>query len=235
MLTLALSDLAVLLALVPAVAWLLNRFPIHKATWKISIPVHVLATIPFSMIHVGTMIAIREAVYSYLGHSYDDFADVPVEFLNEYGKDFFAYWLILSIIWAYRYFRTKQASKRGEQLPLDLVRAIPDEPARKYREEFVVKTRNREIIVNVGDVSWVEAAGNYVVLHLDGESHTVRESITILEQTLNPGQFARVHRSRIVNLDFVKEIHPWFHGDSRIIMRDGTVVNFSRRYRGRVM
>ena len=71
-------------------------------------------------------------------------------------------------------------------------------------------------------------------LHLGASSYRVRESMQSVELSLDPSSFVRVHRSRIVNLDRIRAIHPWAYGDSRIVMQDGTIVNFSRHYRARL-
>jgi DNA-binding LytR/AlgR family response regulator len=52
-----------------------------------------------------------------------------------------------------------------------------------------------------------------------------------MERELGARDFLRVHRSYLVNLDAVKEIQPWFHGDQRLVLCDGTLLNLSRRYR----
>jgi two-component system LytT family response regulator len=77
----------------------------------------------------------------------------------------------------------------------------------------------------------VEAAGNYVRLHVGSEEYIVRESITRLEAMLGPRQFARVHRSTIVNLNRVRELRPWFSGEMIIVMQNGTELKLSRTYR----
>ncbi|NIR41659.1 MAG: DNA-binding response regulator, partial [Actinobacteria bacterium] len=74
-------------------------------------------------------------------------------------------------------------------------------------------------------------AGNYAVIHAGGDEHLVRETMTDLEAQLGPKGFARIHRSTIVNLDRVKEIHPWFKGDHLVILNDGTELSLTRKYR----
>ena len=76
----------------------------------------------------------------------------------------------------------------------------------------------------------IEAAKNYVHLHTAKDSYRLRGTIEGLQQRLDPSKFLRVNRSQIINLDSVKELHPWFHGEYRIILNDGTEINWSRRY-----
>ena len=98
-------------------------------------------------------------------------------------------------------------------------------------DRILVKTGSRVLFVNPCDIDWVEAAGNYVKLHVNKDEYIVRESITRLETMLAARQFARVHRSTIVNLNRVKELRPWFSGEMIIVMNNGTELKLSRTYR----
>lgn len=103
---------------------------------------------------------------------------------------------------------------------------------------FVVRSVGKMLLIDVADVDWIEAAGNYVRLHHGGESHLLRETMTALEGRLDPNRFVRIHRSTIVNLDRVKELRHILHGDYAVILRDGTRLTLSRGFRetfGRVL
>ena len=100
-----------------------------------------------------------------------------------------------------------------------------------YLERLVVKSRGRVFFLRANEVDWVEAAGNYVKIHVGGERHLIRETMGELESQLDPKHFARVHRSSIVNLDRVKEIQPWFKGEHVVLLEDGTQLSLSRKYR----
>jgi len=141
------------------------------------------------------------------------------------------YGLFLGVRWAASALRGPEETP-AQQLAFDLVRAPAG--AEQHRERFVVRRRGREVVVPARDVDWIQAAGRNVVLHLGPESYRVHESMQAVEQSLDPRSFVRVHRSRIVNLDRIRAIYPWASGDFRILMQDGSVVNFSRRYRSRL-
>ncbi len=96
---------------------------------------------------------------------------------------------------------------------------------------FLVKARGRMLLIKAEECDWLEAAGNYVELHVGGKAHLVRDTLQSLEQRLDPTQFVRIHRSRIVNLDRIREILPDAHGDFEVVLRDGTQLRMSRRYR----
>jgi two-component system LytT family response regulator len=95
-------------------------------------------------------------------------------------------------------------------------------------ERLLVKSGGRISFVRVQDIDWIEAAANYVRLHVGKQEHLLRESMTALEKKLDPAQFARIHRSTIVNLERIREMQPAFHGDYVIILRDGTELALSR-------
>jgi two-component system LytT family response regulator len=103
-----------------------------------------------------------------------------------------------------------------------------------YTERLVLREEGRASFLRVGDIDWVEAAGKHVQVHAGGRVHTVRESISTLEEQLDPKRFVRVHRSAIVNLDRVREVQAWFHGDFVLLLEDGTQVTTGRGYRERL-
>lgn len=100
---------------------------------------------------------------------------------------------------------------------------------------LVVKEGGRVFFVKAGEIRWVEAAGNYARAHVAGASHLIRTSLKELEARLPDGQFARIHRGIIVNLEHVREIQPYVHGDYRVVLDDDTVLRMSRRYRHAVL
>jgi DNA-binding LytR/AlgR family response regulator len=100
-------------------------------------------------------------------------------------------------------------------------------------ERFAVRRKGREIMVEVADIDWIEASGNYAVLHVGDETFEIRSSLTRLEGELDPKRFVRVHKSHLVNIARVVEVTPWVSGDWRIRLQGGAEVNLSRRYRQR--
>ena len=96
---------------------------------------------------------------------------------------------------------------------------------------LVVKTEGRVLLLRNEDVDWVEAADNYVVLHVGPDTHMLRETMNSIEARLPAEKFIRVNRSTIVNIDRIKELQPLFHGEYVIILKNGTKLTFSRGYR----
>ena len=107
-------------------------------------------------------------------------------------------------------------------------------PERRTLDRFLVRTRSRMVLVPAREVDWIGSASNYVELHCGKETHLVRGTLQSLEERLDPARFLRIHRSTIVNIDRVKELHPWSHGDLMVVLHDGVELRLSRRYRDRL-
>jgi len=105
---------------------------------------------------------------------------------------------------------------------------------RRYLTRLLVKTGSRTVLLRASDIDWIESAGNYVRLHAGKERHLLRETMTALEGKLDPEQFVRIHRSTMVNLERVRELEPYFHGDHVLKLTDGTRLTLSRTYRERL-
>jgi two-component system, LytTR family, response regulator len=99
------------------------------------------------------------------------------------------------------------------------------------RTRFLVPARGKTVVVDAAQVDWIEAADYYICLHCGGTSHLLRDTMDEIERQLDPQQFFRVHRSAIVNLARVREIHPLFRGDCELRLADGAAVRLSRNRR----
>lgn len=112
---------------------------------------------------------------------------------------------------------------------LEDVRARP-----KYFDRLVVRSGGRILIVRVDEIDWIEAAANYVKLHIGARVYLLRETMNRLEEKLDPASFIRIHRSTIARVDRIKELEPLFQGDYLVILHDGTRLTSSRSYRDRL-
>jgi two-component system LytT family response regulator len=131
--------------------------------------------------------------------------------------------------------RTQIASKQGQVIDSRLVSLLEElREERKYPERLIVKSSGRVFFVRSEEIDWVEASGNYVKVHTKADAHLLRESMKNMEAKLDPKTFVRIHRSAIVNIDRIKELEPWFHGEYIVIMRDGTRLTASRVFSDRL-
>jgi two-component system LytT family response regulator len=105
----------------------------------------------------------------------------------------------------------------------------------QYLTRFTSRDGDRFVLVRAADVDWIEAAANYVRLHVGTRFFQVRIPMVELERQLDPAQFARVHRSAIVNLDRIAEIRPEWHGEYQVVLSTGVSLRLSRGYRDRLL
>ena len=110
-----------------------------------------------------------------------------------------------------------------------LLADIRDRP--RYFERLVVRSGGRILILRVDDIDWIEAAANYVKLHVGPRVYLLRETMNRLEEKLDPARFIRIHRSTIVRVDRIRELEPLFQGDYLVILHDGSRLTSSRSYR----
>ena len=104
-----------------------------------------------------------------------------------------------------------------------------------YTNRIVFKSRGRILFLPVSEIRWIGAEENYVRLCTERETHLLRETMAHLEERLDPHLFMRVHRSFIVNLQYVKEVRTEHDGESYVIMIDGQRVAMSRSYKSRIL
>lgn len=129
------------------------------------------------------------------------------------------------------------ATRRARLLAPDVVQLLRELSAgtsETYISRFPVKSRGEIYFVRADDVDWIDADGNYVALHAAGRTHLVRETIKSVESRLDPAKFVRVHRSAIINVDRLKKLQPYFHGEYVVTLNDGTTLTSSRSYSDRL-
>lgn len=221
------SSALVSLLLLPALLALCSRFPLHADTWRRRLPAYVLASVAWSVLHVVGMVLLRKAGYLLMGEHYaiDDWLR---RFAYEYLKDARTFALIVVVDHGYRWFWLRL---QGEARLLDLPDDAPPAAPVERPERFLVRKLDREFLVAAAEIEWLQAAGNYVNLHVRGRDYPLRSTMAAIEAQLDPARFARIHRSYMVNLDLVASIEPLDTGDARVHLRDGTVLPCSRRHR----
>jgi len=111
-------------------------------------------------------------------------------------------------------------------------RQITQAPEASCRlDRLVIKSGGRVIFLKAEEIDWIEGAGVYAKLHAGGKTHLYRETVGGLAARLDPRRFVRVHRSNLVNIDRIKELQPYSHGEYIIILKDETRLKLSRGYR----
>lgn len=131
--------------------------------------------------------------------------------------------------------RTQIESQASGDLGRRLIALMKDlrrEPAKTDR--LVVKSGGRLFFLRTDEIDWVEAAGNYVRLHVGSQAHLLRETMNGIEARLDPERFFRIHRCRIVNIERIQEMQPWLNGEYSVVLRSGVQLTLSRGYRERL-
>jgi len=221
------SSLMVMLLLVPAQIAFDRRFPIRADTWRRSLLWHLLATVPYSLVHVTAMVLIRQAVYSIAGERYD-FGNWGEQFGYEYLKDARSYGVLLSMVYLYRLILLRL---QGEASVLAAPETGPTPETIERPERFLVRKVDAEFLIEARNIEWLEAAENYVNLHVRGRVYPLRSTMAAILDRLDPQLFVRVHRSFIVNLAFLEKIEPMESGDAKLLLKNGHRIPCSRRYR----
>ncbi|MBB5519974.1 LytR/AlgR family response regulator transcription factor [Amphiplicatus metriothermophilus] len=101
----------------------------------------------------------------------------------------------------------------------------------RYPERLSFKDGSKVVVLNADEVEWIDAAGDYMCIHAGGKTHIIRETMKTLEARLDPARFQRIHRSAIVNVNKVKELHPHSNGEYFLILENGVELKLSRSYK----
>jgi two-component system, LytTR family, response regulator len=101
------------------------------------------------------------------------------------------------------------------------------------RQILVEIDEGRQTLLALDAIDLIRADGNYLSILSSGTTYRRRGTLSDLESRLDPARFLRLNRSEIVRLEAIREIQPWFHGDARVVLTDGAVLTWSRRYRAR--
>jgi two-component system, LytTR family, response regulator len=128
----------------------------------------------------------------------------------------------------------RQIAEANVRVRLDaLLGELSERP--RYATRLAVKARGRTLFLLTDEIDWVSAADNYLELHAGPNTYVVRETLSQLQSKLDPQRFVRIHRSTLVNVERVKEMHPMFAGDQTLVLNDGTKLQVSRTHRQRLM
>jgi hypothetical protein len=213
------SSVIIIVALTPLIGRAAAMFPPRRDGWFRFLLGHVGAATAFSLLHIAGMVALRKLAFGLSGESYV-FADsdgIWFPLLYEWRKDLLTYASIAVLYWSWRWLLPLAFNKKIEVLQHDA--------------RIEIRDGTRTILIEPGDIAWLEAAGNYVEIHAGGASHLARGTLAAFEQKLAGRGFVRVHRSRLVNRKRVAAFKPTPSGDLEITLDDGRTIAGSRRYR----
>jgi two-component system, LytTR family, response regulator len=123
---------------------------------------------------------------------------------------------------------TPQSSEIASRLDA-LLTTLQTEPA--YARRLLIQEEERSFFLEVSRIDWIESARNYVCVHSADQTYILRSTLESVRTKLDPKRFLQINRSEIVNVDRISELRTWFHRDQKVILKTGTELNWSRRYR----
>lgn len=213
--------------LAPLVAWLGRRFQVDRANFGRHFFIHLGASLDLALLHIVAAVGLQDLLHVAAGQPFV-FSDALLDnFTLFYHWNVLIYWAILAIVHAYDYQRDLEVRRAA-------LAQLETQVARRWIERLLVEHEGRRVFVRAADVDWIEAAKNYVRVHVSDRTHVLRSTLSALEERLDPARFRRISRSTLVNLDAVKELQPWFHGDAVCILKSGVRLTVSRNFRDRV-
>jgi len=126
--------------------------------------------------------------------------------------------------------RLEREQKESYQKVLDQMRKREG-----FLQRIMVKQGPRFFYVKTDEIMYISAEQKYMELHTEKKTFLIRETMNSIEGSLDPAKFARIHRSTLLNVEYMQEIQPWFHGDCTVILKTGEKLTLSRRYRDRLI
>ena len=224
------SSVMMVVLLSPIVSWMVWKIPPpiggSPSAWLPAAALHFGAASIYSVLHVAGMVAIRHAGYATWGWPYDfsNNGDYVLPFFYEWRKDLLTYTTNALGFWAWGLWITYSASQKLQSAPLPMT----------AEERIEIRDGARVSLVDPADIAWIEAAGNYVEIHVGGVSHLARGTLAAFEQKLAGRGFLRVHRSRLVNRSRMTAFKSTPSGDVEITLDDGRTIAGSRRFRAAI-
>ena len=207
------------------VAWLGRRFRVDRANFGRHFFIHLGASLDLALLQLVVAVGVQDLVHAAAGQPFVFAQKLVDNFTLFYHWNVLIYWTILAVVHARDYHRDLE-ERRAALAELERRLAV-----RPVTERLLVESDGRSFFVRANDVDWMEAAKNYVRLHVGDTTHVLRPTLGALEERLDPERFRRISRSMLVNLDRVREVQPWFHGDAVVILESGARLSLSRRYR----
>jgi hypothetical protein len=201
----------------PAVLWLVRRFPVARDRWLRRAAVQIAGALVATLVLIGVSAILATA---FLG----DGRPLPQAATEELIANGPLVACAVVALMAMANVVHSIGHARGAA-------PIADDG---YLTRLPIKTRGRVTVLDLDQVDWIETQGNYLALHVGGQTHLIRESLTALEPRLDPHRFARVHRRAMVAVDRIEAITALGAGDATLRLRGGAEVRLSRGYRGRL-
>jgi two-component system LytT family response regulator len=131
--------------------------------------------------------------------------------------------------------KAQLASRSAEAANRQILGLLETIAARdRHLKRVAVRSAGKTLFIDVEDIDWIDAAENYVQLHVGKASHLLHVTMNALEKSLDPAAFVRVHRSIIVQVGRIAELQPAPHGEYVIVLQGGVRLRSGRTYGDRL-
>ena len=218
--------------LTPLVIRLAARFPFAKGRFLQAFLVHIPAAAGLSLLQLGLYSVVATILSgSGINRAIGLYRELVLE---EFHQSVLVYALIIAIYSAHQFLFKAARTKPPVSADIESIEnkaaqqtAAPSE----YLSRVSIKVNGRIVLLNIEDVEWIASEDNYVSLHSKGKTYLLRETMDRMEEKLDPSSFVRLRRSTIVRIDQIQELHPASKGEFEILLKDGTRLSSTRRYR----
>lgn len=228
------------------VLWFARRYAFGGLGWFRFFGIHIPAGAIFALTQLGIYVAIASILFNDGSHSVIDYYKFLLA--SEFQSSFLVYFAIIATVYVYdHFFDPRRLStdawikKRGVvnlQTDEAAERIYPPSSAssesnghRDVLRRISVKENGRIVLLDVNEINWITSDGNYINLHTPKKKYILRETMNSMEKKLDSHDFVRLRRSTIVRIKEIKEFHPTFNGEYDVVLKNGTKLSASRRYR----
>ena len=205
----------------------LKRFPLPELGWSRFLLIHLPAAAVFASVQLGIYTLIASAISAISGTEGRPLTEFYSRlFVREFRTSFLVYLAVILAVTTVKRIVTPDEVEKQVELPTN-----GNGNGKGYAKRIPVKDNGRIVLVDVAEVDWIESYGNYLFLHTANKRHIVRETMSAMEQKLDPEQFVRIRRSAIVRVDRIEELRPYQNGEYEVVLQGGTRLSSTRRYR----
>lgn len=229
-LTLALATCLLWAALLPQIIQWSGHIPGSFPSLR-SLTTHAGFAVGFVLVSVGWRFALDVLIPSLRRVQGTPSTRFSIYFFTGLGRSLLVYFGAVGAAHAWSRYRVAvQVSEIGRKTLSQIppVSAKVDNATRLVAKRFLIKLNGRIFFVPLEEIDWIEAAGNYVSLHVGDKSHLIRESMRSIEEQLDPARFLRVHRSTIVHINRVREVQTLPSGRHQAIFISGASAYLGR-------
>jgi len=208
-----------------------RRFSFSQYKWLRFFLIHIPAAVVFSVIQLAIYDLIAHPLFDSGGHGFAEYYRFLLA--NELQSSFLVYFALITAIFGHDHFVLGRKAAEIEN-PVEIEPLVSQtngngngHPARRIS----VKENGRILLLDVDEIDWITSEGNYVQIHTPKKKYLIRDTMNSMETKLDNHEFVRVRRSTIIRVAEIKEFHPIFNGEFEVVLRSGTKLSSSRRYR----